>query len=122
MPKSFKFSFVLKGILISALFALILSLFLSLILAFTSLPESTSSFSIIFGISVFLGAALTSYQAGTKGLYYGLTVGVGFVLFLLFISSILNSASPAWLKVGEKAIVSLICSAIGGIVGAIFKR
>lgn len=122
MPKSFKFSLVLKGILVSSLFALVLTLFLSLILAFTSIPESTLSYSIIFGISVFLGAALTSYQAGTKGLYYGLAVGVGFVLFLLLLSSILNSTSPAWQAIGEKTIVSVVSSAIGGIIGAIFKR
>lgn len=122
MPKSFKFSLVLKGILVSSLFALVLTLFLSLILAFTSIPESTLSYSIIFGISVFLGAALTSYQAGTKGLYYGLAVGVGFVLFLLLLSSILNSTSPAWQAIGEKTIVSVVSSAIGGISGAIFKR
>lgn len=122
MPKSFKLSLVVKGILISALFALVLSLLFSLILTFTRIPESTLSLQIIYGISVFSGAALTSYQAGAKGLYYGLAVGVGFILFLLLVSAILISDSPAWLGIGEKAIISLICSAVGGIIGAVLKR
>lgn len=122
MPKSFKFSLVLKGILISALFALILSLLFSLILTFTRIPESELSLQVIYGISVFIGAALTSYQAGTKGLYYGLAVGVGYILFLLLVSAILVSNSPAWLDIGEKTIISLASSAIGGIIGAILKR
>jgi putative membrane protein (TIGR04086 family) len=122
MPKSFKFSLVLKGILISALFALILSLLFSLILTFTRIPESELSLQVIYGISVFIGAALTSYQAGTKGLYYGLSVGVGYILFLLLVSAILVSNSPAWLDIGEKTIISLASSAIGGIIGAILKR
>lgn len=122
MPKSFKFSLVLKGILISALFALVLSLLFSLILAFTKISESELSFHFIFGISVFFGAALTSYQEGSKGLYYGLAVGLGFVIFLLLISAILASSSPAWLGLAEKSIISLICGAVGGIIGAILKR
>ncbi|MEA4902812.1 TIGR04086 family membrane protein [Desulfitobacterium sp.] len=122
MPKSFKFSLVLKGILISALFALVLSLLFSLILAFTKIPESGLSFHFIFGISVFFGAALTSYQEGSKGLYYGLAVGLGFVIFLLLISAILASSSPVWLGLAEKSIISLICGAVGGIIGAILKR
>lgn len=122
MPKSFKLSLVVKGILISALFALVLSLLFSLILTFTRIPESTLSLQIIYGISVFSGAALTSYQAGAKGLYYGLTVGVGFILFLLLVSAILISGSPAWLGIGEKTIISLVCSAVGGIIGAVLKR
>ncbi|AHF06757.1 TIGR04086 family membrane protein [Desulfitobacterium metallireducens] len=122
MPKSFKLSLVVKGILISALFALILSLLFSLILTFTRIPESELSLRIIYGISVFFGAALTSYQSGTKGLYYGLAVGVGFILFLLLVSAILISSSPAWLGIGEKTVISLVWSAIGGVIGAILKR
>lgn len=122
MPKSFKFSLVLKGILISALFALVLSLLFSLLLAFTRAPESELSLNIIFGISVFFGAALTSYQAGAKGLYYGLAVGIGFLLFLLLISAVLVSDSPSGLGFGEKTVISLACSAAGGIMGAILKH
>lgn len=122
MIKSFKISLVIKGILISALFALVFSLLFSLILTFTRIPESELSFQIIYGISVFFGAAFASYQAGAKGLYYGLTVGVGFILFLLLLSSIFVSNSPAWLGIGEKTIIALVCSAVGGIIGAILKR
>ncbi|HVJ48693.1 TIGR04086 family membrane protein [Desulfitobacterium sp.] len=122
MPKSFKLSLVVKGILISALCALVLSLLFSFILAFTRTPESELSLNIILGISIFCGSALTSYQAGAKGLYYGLAVGVGFMLFLLVVSAIFVSSSPSWLGFGEKTVISLVCSAVGGIMGAILKR
>lgn len=122
MPTSFKFSLVAKGILISTLFALILSLLFSLILAITSIPESELSFKFIFGISVFLGAAFASYQAGAKGLYYGLAIGIGFILFLLLAFAVLTPNSPSWLNFGEKIIISLICGTLGGIIGAIVKR
>lgn len=122
MPTSFKFSLVAKGILISALIALILSLFFSLLLAFTGVPESESSFKFIFGISVFIGAAIASNQAGSKGLYYGLAIGIGFILFLLLVFAVLAPSSPSWLSFGEKSIISLVCSSFGGIIGAILKR
>jgi putative membrane protein (TIGR04086 family) len=122
MPKSFHFSLVIKGILIAAVIALVLSFLFSLLLSFTHLPESNLSLNIIFGVSVFLGAALTAYQAGMKGLYYGLATGVGFILFLLLILAILIPGSPSWIRFGEKAIISLISGGIGGILGVIAKR
>ncbi len=122
MPKSFHLSLVIKGILIAAAIALVLSFLFSLLLSFTHIPESDLSLSIIFGISVFLGAALTAYQAGMKGLYYGLAVGIGFILFLLLVSAILTPGSPSWILFGEKSIISLIAGGIGGILGVIFKR
>ena len=122
MPKSFQISLVVKGILISAIFALALSLLFSLLLSFTRAPESELSLNIIFGISVFLGAGLTSYQAGAKGLYYGLSTGIGFILFLLIIFAILAPGSPTWLGFGEKTVISLTCGSVGGIAGVILKR
>lgn len=122
MPKSFRFSLIIKGILIAAGIALILSILFSLLLSFTRLPESAQTLNIIFGVSVFLGAAMTAYQAGVKGLYYGLGIGFGFVLFLLLIYAILTPGSPSWILFGEKAIISLISGGIGGIIGVVVKR
>lgn len=122
MPKSFHFSLILKGILIAAFVALILSFIFSLILSFTQLPESDLSLNIIFGVSVFLGAASSAYQAGMKGLYYGLATGAGFVLFLLLIFAVLLPGSPSWIRLGEKAIISLISGGLGGILGVLAKR
>lgn len=122
MSKSFHFSLVIKGILIAAVIALILSLLFSLLLSFTPLPESELSLNIILGLSIFLGAAMTAYQAGMRGLYYGLATGVGFVLFLLLIFAILTPGSPSWIRFGEKAILSLVSGGIGGILGVVAKR
>lgn len=122
MPKSFHLSLVIKGILIAAAIALVLSFLFSLLLSFTHIPESDLSLNIIFGISVALGAALTAYQAGMKGLYYGLAVGIGFILFLLLVFAIITPGSPSWISFGEKSIISLIAGGIGGILGVIFRR
>ena len=122
MPKSFHFSLVFKGILIAAGIALILSLLFSLLLSFTRLPESNLTLNIIFGVSAFLGAGLTAYQAGVKGLYYGLATGIGLILFLLLISAILASGSPSWILFGEKAIISVLSGGVGGILGVVVKR
>lgn len=91
-------------------------------LSYTSLPESDLSINIIFGVSIFLAALMTAYQAGTRGLYYGLSVGLGFILLVLILSTILWSDTPSWLKMAEKSIIALLAGGIGGILGVLFPR
>ena len=122
MLKSFQFSLVLKGILLASILALLMSLILGVLLTFTSLPESVLSINIIFGTSIFVAAFITAYQARTRGLYYGLAVGLGVILLVLILSSILWSDTPAWLKMGEKAILALVSGGIGGIIGVLFPQ
>lgn len=122
MSKPFQFSLILKGILLAAILALLLSLVFGLLLSFTSLPESDLSINIIFGVSVFIAAFIMAHQAGTRGLYYGLAVGLGFILLVLILSAIFWSTTPSWLKMGEKAILALVSGGVGGIVGVLFHR
>ncbi|SDG85163.1 TIGR04086 family membrane protein [Desulfosporosinus hippei] len=122
MSKSFQISLVLKGILIASILAMVFSLVFGILLSFTSLPESNLIINIIFGASVFISAFITAYQAGTRGLYYGISVGVGFILLVLIISSVFWSDTPVWLKIAEKAIVALLTGGIGGIIGVLFPQ
>ncbi|HBW36675.1 TIGR04086 family membrane protein [Desulfosporosinus sp. BICA1-9] len=122
MSKSFHLSLILKGILWAAILALLLSLFFGVLLSYTSLPESELSLNIIFGTSIFVAAFVTAHQAGTKGLYYGLSVGLGFILLVLVLSAVFLSGTPSWLKMAEKSIIALVAGGIGGIAGVLFPQ
>jgi putative membrane protein (TIGR04086 family) len=122
MSKSFQFSLILKGILLASILALVMSLVFAVLLAYTSVPESALSINIIYCSSVFIAAFITAYQAGTKGLYHGLAVGLGFVLMVLILSFVFLSGAPSWLKMGEKTILALVSGGIGGIIGVLFPQ
>lgn len=122
MSKSFHLSFILKGILLATILSLLMSLVFGVLLSYTSLPESDLSINIIFGVSIFLAALMTAHQAGTRGLYYGLSVGLGFILLVLILSTILWSDTPSWLKMAEKSIIALLAGGIGGILGVLFPH
>lgn len=122
MSKSFQFSLILKGILVASILAMVLSLVFGVLLSYTSLPESELVVNIIFGASVFIGAFITAYQAGTRGLYYGLSVGIGFIFLVLILSAIFWSDTPSWLKIAEKTIVALVSGGVGGIIGVFFPQ
>lgn len=122
MFKSFQLSLILKGILVATILALLLSLVFGFLLSYTSLPESELSINIIFGASIFVAAFITAHQAGTKGLYYGLAIGLGFILVVLILSAIFWSETPSWLKMGEKTILALVSGGVGGIIGVLFPK
>lgn len=122
MSKSFQFTLILKGMLFSTIIALFMSLVFGLLLSYTSLPESELSINIILGTSISVAAFFTAHQAGTKGLYYGLAVGLGFTLLVLILSAIFWSDTPSWLKMGERSILALVSGGVGGIIGVLFPH
>lgn len=122
MSKSFQISLILKGILLASILALLMSLVFAVLLSYTSVPESELAFNIIFCSSVFIAAFITAYQAGAKGLYHGLAVGLGFVLMVLILSFVFWPEAPSMLKIGEKTILALVSGGIGGIVGVLFPQ
>lgn len=122
MAKSFQLNMILKGILLATVLALLLSVFFGIVLSYTSLPESELFLNIIFGFSVFVSSFITAHHIGTKGLYYGIAVGLGFSLIVLVLSAVLWSDTPSWLRLGEKTILALAAGGVGGIVGVLFPR
>lgn len=122
MPNSFRISLVTQGILIAAITSLILTLILSIIYYFSSVQESTLHSLICIAISVFSASVLVSYQAGSKGLIYGLSIGIGFFILSIIVYYIFYSGNPSWLFVLAKALVSLVAGALGGTIGAVLKR
>ncbi|HWQ72317.1 MAG TPA: TIGR04086 family membrane protein [Desulfitobacteriaceae bacterium] len=122
MSNSFQISLVLKGILIAAVLALILSLGYGLLLSVSNIPESDPVFILIFSLSIFAAALYITNKTGTKGLLYGLSIGLGLVLLLLFLSGILFSEHISIIKIGEKLIYALVAGGFGGIFGVLFRR
>ncbi|MDD2235476.1 MAG: TIGR04086 family membrane protein [Desulfitobacteriaceae bacterium] len=122
MANSFKISLVLKGILIAASFAMVLSLGYGLLLSISNLPESDPVFSIIFSFSIFAAALIITNKAGSKGLIYGLFIGLGFIILLLLSFGIFFSEHISLLKIGERLIFALVAGSIGGIFGVLFRR
>ncbi|MGC7872348.1 TIGR04086 family membrane protein [Desulfosporosinus sp. SYSU MS00001] len=122
MTKSFQLTMILKGILLATVLALLLSVVSGIVLSYTSVPESDLFLNIIFGFSVFAASFITAHQAGTKGLYYGLAIGLGFSLVVLILSAVLWSDAPSWLRMGEKAVIALVSGGIGGIIGVLFPN
>ena len=122
MSNSFQFNLVFKGILVATALALILSLVYGLLLSLSGIPESDLAVNLLFSLSVFIAASIIANKAGTKGLIYGLAIGLGFIVLLLLMSAIFFSETVSILRIGEKSIVALTAGGIGGILGVIFRR
>ncbi len=122
MSNSFQVNLVLRGILVAIALALILSLGYGLLLSLSSMPESDLVINIIFSLSVFTAASIISNKAGSKGLIYGLAIGLGFIIFLLILSAMLFSENISFLRIGEKVIFALAAGGFGGIIGVVFRR
>lgn len=122
MANSFKLSSVFKGVLLAAAFAIIFSLIFGLLLSFTSLPESELAANIIYSVSVFLAAIFITAQTGNKGMFYGISIGIGFLLLLLIFTAVFQADSPSWIKAGEKAIFAVVAGGVGGTLGVFLHR
>lgn len=122
MLKSLKFGLILKGILAAAILAMFLSLILGVLTTYTSLPESEMSNNIIICASIFISAFITAYKAGTKGMYHGLSVGLGFLLLIVVLSAVFWPHTPSLVTIGEKAVFALVSGGIGGIIGMLIPQ
>ncbi|MGI6449732.1 MAG: TIGR04086 family membrane protein [Desulfitobacteriia bacterium] len=122
MSKSFKITNVLKGILIAVILSFVLTLLLSLIYHFTSLQESVVHSLVIAGVSILAASFYIAFHCGSKGLYYGLTIGFGFFLLNLAVYYIFYAGDPSWKMILSKLALSILAGSIGGTIGAILKR
>lgn len=122
MAKSFPITRAAKGVLLAFAISLVFTLALSLVYFLTSLQESLIHTLIITGLSVLLASFTAAYRSGAKGLYYGLSIGIGFSLLSVIIYNIFYEGNFAWLIVLEKLIICLVSGIIGGTLGAVLKR
>jgi putative membrane protein (TIGR04086 family) len=122
MSRSLEISRVTKGILVTVILSFLLTLLLSLIYYFTSLHESPIHSIITAGISVLFASFYVSFQSGSRGLFYGLAIGLGFFLLSIIIYYLFYDSNPSWRIVLGKFSVCLASGIIGGTIGAILKR
>lgn len=121
MSKSFDISHVTKGILMAVIIYFVLTLILSLIYYLTSISESLIHTLITAGFSVLVASFYVSFKTGSKGLFYGLTIGLGFFLLSIIIYYIFYDGNPSWKILLEKFLVSLVTGMLGGTVGSVLK-
>ncbi|OPX86263.1 MAG: hypothetical protein A4E53_03173 [Pelotomaculum sp. PtaB.Bin104] len=114
----FNFGAAIKGILFALVLSLVLSTGAGLIYHFTSLAEHTLTWSagIILASSTFCGAFSTGRQAGCKGLYHGLAVGIAFFV-IVWIAAALFLPGQAGISLIVKLLLTALGGALGGIIG-----
>ena len=121
MSKSFDIVMAAKGILIAVFLSLLFTVALGLIYYFTSIQESITASLVTAGLSVLIASFYISYRTGSKGLYYGLAIGVGFFVLSIIIFYIFYIGNPPWPILALRFLISLIAGIFGGTIGAILK-
>ena len=121
MSKSFDIVMAAKGILIAVFLSLLFTVALGLIYYFTSIQESITASLVTAGLSVLIASFYISYRTGSKGLYYGLAIGVGFFVLSIIIFYIFYIGNPPWPILTLRFLISLIAGIFGGTIGAILK-
>ena len=109
----------LKNLCLEFLFTIILLMALSIILSSTSVSENIINPSIIFisAFSILIGSFFTGKKIGNKGILIGILQGFVYMFILYLCSSILSNNFSLGISSIIMILISLICGAIGGILG-----
>lgn len=113
-----KFTAIFKGMLLALALSIIFSVLSGLIYHLTSIPEHTLPWAaaLILGASACGGAASAGRNAGNKGLYHGILVGLLFFL-AVWLAAGLFMPGQAVLSNLQKFIITLVAGSLGGIIG-----
>lgn len=108
---------ILTGILAAGFSFILLSLILAIIYTHTNCDISwiNAARYLVFAFSILIGGYMTAKKSEKKGLIHGFTFGIIFLIFSLFISSILGEIQMLTALI--KAIMALFFAALGGILG-----
>lgn len=109
---------VLKGTLWTVAFSLVLSIGTGVFYHFSPVTEQTLPWFTagILAVSVFSGSLAAGKEAGNKGLYHGLAVGLLFFLALWLAAGLFMPGQPV-LGIFYKMLISAIAGALGGVIG-----
>ncbi len=115
---------ILKGVLAALIITVLGSALLGIAYHVTSLGEKTLPLtsSILYYISIFAGSVLAARWAGYKGLVHGIGVAVIFMLLSWLIGHFLLNTAAAAGVVLQKAIISCLAGAVGGVLGVGISR
>ena len=109
--------YIFKGVLISFVTTLICLIILSALLTYTNLSEQIINPTIIIvtGISILIGSSIGNIRIRKNGLLNGALIGGIYLLFIYFVSSLLN-----WnFKINLQSIILIVVGIAFGILGGI---
>lgn len=111
-------SAVLKGSFLTLAISLFLSIGAGIVYHFSSITEQTLPWSaaIILAASAFGGSLAAGKEAGNRGLYHGLAVGLLFFLAVWLAAGLLLPGQ-AVLGIVHKLLISASAGALGGVIG-----
>ena len=117
MLKNKKMETWIIGILVSIFMTITSISIYALILTYTKVSEKGENIVImlITAISIFIGSLVTGKRSKTNGIINGGIVGVGYIVMIYFISSIINNN----FQIGIQGLISLIICIVLGILGGI---
>ncbi|KAF1084673.1 hypothetical protein SPSYN_02452 [Sporotomaculum syntrophicum] len=115
---------IFKGLLAALIITVLGSALLGIIYYVTSIGETTLPLtsSILYYISIFAGSVLAARWAGCKGLVHGIGVALLFMLLSWLIGHfLLHTSLTAGVSL-QKAVISCLAGAVGGVLGVGFSR
>ncbi len=110
---------IAKGIGISLITTLVLLLIFSIILTYTNIQENVINpvIMMITAISILIGSSIGNIKIRKNGLLNGGIIGIGYILIIYLISSILNWKFSLNLQSIIMIITAIIFGILGGIIG-----
>ena len=110
---------ILKGVSIAFIFTFVFLIIFSLLLTYTNIQESTINpvIIIITAISILIGSSFGNIKIKKNGLINGALIGGIYIIFIYFISSILNWQFDLNMQSIIMIIVGIFFGIIGGIIG-----
>lgn len=123
-PSALNFSAIFKGTVVTLAVSVAGSAFLGMLYYFTGLSEQTLPWfaSAMLFTGVLLGGGTAAKNAGNKGLFHGIGVGVLYFLLIWIISAIFLPSQVAFFPLLLKLSLVLAGGALGGIVGVGLAR
>lgn len=110
---------IAKGIGISLITTLVSLLIFSIILTYTNIQENVINpvIMMITAISILIGSSIGNIKIRKNGLLNGGIIGIGYILIIYLISSILNWKFSLNLQSIIMIITAIIFGILGGIIG-----
>lgn len=84
-----------------------------------SLPRTSAS---LFYLSIFAGSVVAARQAAYKGFLHGVIVALMFVLVSWLVAKFFMGLGVSFIYTVQKALISIVSGALGGILGVGFSR
>lgn len=110
---------VAKGVVISLISTCIMLLIFTILLTYTDINENLidTVIIIITAISILIGSSIGNYKMKKNGLLNGAIIGMGYIITIYLISSILNWKFSLNFKSIIMIIITIFFGILGGIIG-----